>query len=364
MQLFQFSGLFEEKAQQLRRDALQLQTATLCGVASTGFLDLMEGFYAVDESPEEQALGDTSSFAEFVSTFRKEKEKEQASVSLSKSKGEVEDEEDQRESDDSDEDAEGVTQKLLTLNQKKKSGVKQYPSHCSIAEATLFYPTSSKMVHETGVDSKYIGARENLPQYRGLYCCLYGNCDYGVQVRGATLSHIRRVHLGHAIACKYCPQKAWWQARYWLVHMSEEHPDLPVYEIVNLPPNLEAVKVEPDVFIAEERFEVPVPKEIDTAKPPTKKPRTSSLMSYEEWEQASKEGKLFLLADSPNPNQPRPQAAAIRYRFTAEAESTTGDEHEDNPPTYSVASDEQAVSVMSQHEGEDFESTETYQIES
>ena len=63
MQLFQFSGLFEEKAQQLRRDALQLQTAALCGVASTGFLDLMEGFYGVDESPEEQALGDTSSFA-------------------------------------------------------------------------------------------------------------------------------------------------------------------------------------------------------------------------------------------------------------------------------------------------------------
>ena len=363
MQLFQYSGLFEEKAQQLRRDALQLQTAALCGVASTGFLDLMEGFYGVDETPEEQALGDTSSFAEFVSTFRKEKEKEQASVSLSKTKSEVEGEEDRRESDDSDEDADEGSQKPLTLKQKKKSGTKKYPSYCSIAEATLFYPTSSKTVHETGVDNKYIGARENLPQYRGLYCCLYGDCDYGAQVRGATLSHIRRVHLGHAIACKYCPQKAWWQARYWLIHMSEEHPDLPIYEIVNLPPNLEAVKVEPDIFVSEERFEVPVPKEVDTVKPPTKKPRTSPLMSYEEWEQASKEGKLFLLADSPNPNQPRPQAAAIRYRYSA-ADSTIEEKKEDNAPTYSVASDSQAATVMSQHEGEEFESTETYQIES
>ena len=144
--------------------------------------------------------------------------------------------------------------------------------------------------------------------------------------------------------------------------MSEEHPDLPIYEIINLPPNLEAVKVEPDVFVTEERFEVPVPKEIDAAKPPAKKPRTS-MMSYEEWEWASKEGKLYLLADSPNPNQPRPQAATIRYRYAA-AESTTEDKEEDKAPTYSVASDEQAASVMSRHGGEEFESTETYQIES
>ena len=362
MQLFQYSGFFEEKAQQLRRDALQLQTAALCGVASTGFLDLMEGFYGVDESPEERALGDTSSFAEFVSKFRKEKDKEQASVSLSKAKSEVEDEESKRESDDSDEDAEVEAQKPLTLKQKRKS-VKKYPSHCSIMEATLFYPTSSKTVHETGVDSKYIGARENLPQYRGLYCCLYGNCDYGAQVRGATLSHIRRVHLGHALAYKYCPEKSWWQARYWLTHMSEEHPGLPMFEIVNLPPNLEAVKVEPDVFVTEEHFEVPVPKRDDTPKPPAKKPRvSSSMMSYSDWEQASKEGELFLLADSPNPDQPRPQVAAIRYRY-APAESTTGDKEGDKVPTYSVASDGQAAAVMSLHEGEEFESTEKYQIE-
>ena len=335
MQLFQYSGLFEEKAQQLRRDALQLQTAALCGVASTGFLDLMEGFYGVDELPEEQALGDTSSFAEFVSTFRKEKERERVSATLSKTKSEVEEEEDKRESDDSDEDAEEGAQKPTTLKGKKRPITNKYPSVCKIAEATLFYPTSNKTVHETGVDSKYIGARENLPQYRGLYCCLYGNCDYGAQVRGATLSHIRRVHLGHAIACKYCPEKAWWQARYWLIHMSQEHPDLPIYDVLELPPNLEAVKVEPEVLVTEERFEVPVPKELDAAKPAAKKPRTSSLMSYDEWEQASKERKL--LADSSNPNQPRPQAAAIQHE-QAEAESTTIEEGEQESLSYYIES--------------------------
>ena len=38
------------------------------------------------------------------------------------------------------------------------------------------------------------------------------------------------------------------------------------------------------------------------------------MMTYKEWEEASKEGEVCLLADSSNPNQPRPQAAAIRYR--------------------------------------------------
>ena len=38
------------------------------------------------------------------------------------------------------------------------------------------------------------------------------------------------------------------------------------------------------------------------------------MMTYKEWEEASKEGEVYLLADSSNPNQPRPQAAAIHYR--------------------------------------------------
>ena len=74
----------------------------MCGVASTGFLDLIENFFGVDETPEEEALADTSSFTEFVSTYQKEKDKEQASEVLSKMKGEVEIEESKRESDDSD----------------------------------------------------------------------------------------------------------------------------------------------------------------------------------------------------------------------------------------------------------------------
>ena len=38
------------------------------------------------------------------------------------------------------------------------------------------------------------------------------------------------------------------------------------------------------------------------------------MMTYKEWEEASKEGEVCLLADSSNPIQPHPQVAAIRYR--------------------------------------------------
>ena len=76
------------------------------------------------------------------------------------------------------------------------------------------------------------------------------------------------------------------------------------------------------LFIEQESFTIPVPQTKSTSKadePSAKrcKREPTDLLSYKDWEQASKEskeGELYLLADSPNPNQPRPKAAAIRYR--------------------------------------------------
>ena len=126
----------------------------------------MENFYSIDETPEEQALRDAASFSAFMAAHKKEKERDEASKSLSKSKHEVETEEADVVEDDDKSDEEPKT-----LKQKKKSATK-YPSKCSLAEAQLFFPILDKTVHETGVDRKLIGSRENLPQYRGLYCCL------------------------------------------------------------------------------------------------------------------------------------------------------------------------------------------------
>ena len=275
----------------------------------------MENFYGVDETPEEQALGDAASFSAFVAAHKKEKEKDEASKSLSKSKQEVETKE-----IDAGEDDDESNEEPKTLKQKKKPTVK-YPSKCSLAKAHLFFPTSDKTVHETGVDGNLIGSRENLPQYHGLYCCLFKGCDYGAQTRGNTLSHICRVHLGHALGCRFCPEKSWWQVRYWIKHMDLEHSKLPKYETVIIPANVEAVKIELEMFMSEEHFEVPIPKQLEdkTPEPPTKKPKgdISSMMSYDEFIEAGKEGDICTAAYGKDPLQPRPKVAAIRYRHSA-----------------------------------------------
>ena len=97
-----------------------------------------------------------------------------------------------------------------------------------------------------------------------------------------------------------------------LVHSNE-----PKYEALQLPSGpLEAVKVEPDLFEAEEHFTIPVPKSTDTEDEPSSKrikQEVSGLMTYQEFEKASKEGDIALLAHGKDPFQPRPKAAMIRY---------------------------------------------------
>ena len=98
---------------------------------ATNFLDLMENFYGVDETPEEQALGDAASFSAFVAAHKKEKEKDEVSRSLSKSKQEVETEE-----IDVGEDDDESNKEPKMLKQKKKPTAK-YPSKCSLAEGSF-----------------------------------------------------------------------------------------------------------------------------------------------------------------------------------------------------------------------------------
>ena len=333
MQLLQFSGLLEQQAQRLWCDAMKLQAAALCGTASTKFLNLMENFYSVNKEEEEGVLEDAASFAAFVKQHREEKEKDNASAKLSISKSSVEkDELDSEEEEEEDiEDLASTTSsisKRKTLKQLKipTADQEKYPSKCSLKEAVLFFPTSTSTLHDTSVESKYISTREGLSGYKGLYCCLFENCDYGAQVRANTLSHICRVHLGHAVGCRYCPTQAWWQARTWSDHMLHTHPDVPKYpqqEMSEVP--LETSRGDSEVFISEECFEV----EILTDEPPSKKIKEEpeKLISYLEWEKEvwkkeAQEGELYLCAEpKDHPFAPHPKTMAIRYRKKGPSEA-------------------------------------------
>ena len=90
---------------------------------------------------------------------------------------------------------------VRTLSQIKESkkAMEKYPSKCELREAQLFFPTSSETMHQTGVDAHYIGTRKKLSGYKGIYCCMYSDCDYGAQVKGIVYSHIRQGPLGSCL---------------------------------------------------------------------------------------------------------------------------------------------------------------------
>ena len=325
MQLLQFSGLLEQQAQYLRHDAMKLQPAALCGTASTNFLNFMENFYGVDEEEEEGTLKDAASFTAFAKQHREEREKEKATLKLSVTVSVERDKLCKEEEEEDIEDSASITSfttKCKTLKQLKVlvADQEKYPSKCNLKEAELFFPTSTSRLHDTGVDAKYISTRDGLSGYKGLYCCLFEDCDFSTQVRANILSHIRRVHLGHAVGCRYCPTHAWWQARTWSDHMTHTHPDVPKYppqEMSSVP--LGSSKGDSEVFISEERFEVEVPTGV--SEPPLKKIKeeASALLSYSEWEKESwkkeaEKGELYLCAQPKDPFVPRPKAVAIRYR--------------------------------------------------
>ena len=73
-----------------------------------------------------------------------------------------------------------------TLSQIKESkkAMEKYPYKCDLKEAQLFFPTSTETMHQTGVDAQCVGTREKLSGHKGIYCCMFGDCDYGAQVKG------------------------------------------------------------------------------------------------------------------------------------------------------------------------------------
>ena len=284
--MLEVSSVLEMQSLRLRFDALRILQATLCGTATTNLWGLLENFFGVDENVKEKAIAEARSLQRILRIHREEREKDNVASKLSVSK-----EDDQPAGDrdrvpdkamdveeavidhsddevDDDEDVVEVEQKEVKAKttepakpqtlQQIKAAKEKYKTKCSLAEAELVYPSSFETKHQTGVEKELIGQREKLPGYKGAYECLYKDCEYAAQTRGVVCSHIRRTHLGRALGCLYCPQKAWWQARYWTDHMNDFHAGQERYQQVVLPTGpLEAVEVsaaEIDIMISEEKI--------------------------------------------------------------------------------------------------------------
>ena len=126
---------------------------------------------------------------------------------------------------------------------------------------------------------------------------LWGGLRVRAQSRGVVCTHVRRVHLGIALACRFCPNKVWWQAHYWLLHMRDTHSEMPLYEPISMSSANPAVSSE--IAITEEHFEIPAPSKkakLD-ATPPVK---TEPLEVEASWSVISRKSyDIYVPADPP-----------------------------------------------------------------
>ena len=279
MQMLQISGVLEIRSHQLRRDSLKLINATICGTATTEFWRLMESYFGIDEDIDEAALEDAQSLADIVAQKKAWAEESVPSVSKesdvpmaapraiavppSHPEEVVIDDDDEVASVHSAHSSTSAGS-LQTLASKKRTTLEKYPSFCNIKSATLFFPTSSDTLHVTGIKPEHITDRKKIGSYRGYYCCAFGDCQYAAQTHGVVATHVRRVHLGHALGCHFCAGQAWWQARYWSNHMDEAHSDQPKYEPLVMPEGpIKAEEVttenipEEDHFVVEQSWTYP-----------------------------------------------------------------------------------------------------------
>ena len=253
--MLQLSGVLEMQGQRLRRDALKLINATLAGTATTNLWNLLESYFGQEEEIDAKELEEAQSLRELLNLQRGDKDddvpaisKEQADAEDMEAAAKAADEEAQEEDDDASVSSStsspvvGVGAKRKTLTELKKKAAEEYPAKCNVKDAKVFYPTSQDTMHTTGVDASHIVHRQRLAAYKGYYECNFTGCSYVAHTHRVCCTHMRKHHLGHALGCRFCPEKKWFQARYWSDHMDKYHSEEPKFKVIELP--TENIKME------------------------------------------------------------------------------------------------------------------------
>ena len=326
--MLQLSGVLEMQSAKLRRDALRLIDATIAGTATTMFWDVMESFFGVEEDVETKELEEAQSLGEVMKIHKANKEsvptvsKDQADSEDTQLMEEIEEDLDVDSVSTSGSQV-GVGAKKKTLTQLKVKALEKYPLLMPIAESKVFYPTSQTTMHATGVDEGMLHHRQKVGD-KGFYECAFDKkCEYVARTHGVATTHVRRVHLGHSLGCRFCPSKMWWQARYWSDHMDKFHADQPKFEALQFDASsIKAEEIEVDHFIEKEKFIIPATKAVGGSAPPpppedvkkeAHKEPTPKRKRTEREQQLIDEGADALLAEAPISSQPLPKSEAIRY---------------------------------------------------
>ena len=105
---------------------------------------------------------------------------------------------------------------------------------CSLKKAIRMYPLNEDHLKETGIPEELLVRREQRTTVAGasVYVCVHPKCQrppFYSQSLAGLYSHVRRKHLGIALACPYCANKTYWNSRGWSSHMEQKHQGLPAY---------------------------------------------------------------------------------------------------------------------------------------
>ena len=111
-------------------------------------------------------------------------------------------------------------------------------------EVSIYYPTVAKASeHHIGVADSLISKRSKFGKRQDVwrYRCLFSsqaesvgfrlreedeNCEFWTQQSSATVTHVRRFHLGIALGCKFCDWRTYSGAS-WKPHMLKFHKSVP-----------------------------------------------------------------------------------------------------------------------------------------
>ena len=103
---------------------------------------------------------------------------------------------------------------------------------CGLKKAIRMYPSEEGTLKETGVPPELQVKREHQTTHAGgsVYLCPHDKCQvppFYAQSLSGIYSHIRRKHLGIALACPYCQNKVYWNSKGWNSHMNSKHKKVP-----------------------------------------------------------------------------------------------------------------------------------------
>ena len=220
MCLLWVSSTLESKAIALCQEALQCLTVALVGTDTKAFWELMTAYFGTTSktSEEDNPWG-------FLDTA--------PAIADPLPLTETDDEEEEQQSTKSAPAGPAGTKevKARPVLPTKKDLLDDL---CSLAKAIWVYSLDKDSLNETGVPVEFHVKRESWKTLSGtyIYVCNHPKCQvppFYAQSAAGIYSHIRRKHLGIALACPYCKDKAFWNSKGWKTHMEWHHADLPAY---------------------------------------------------------------------------------------------------------------------------------------